>query len=1426
MEKVRWVPNRAGLFNFWYYDEQIFNFSNGKMLLRGANGSGKSVTMQSFIPVLLDGRKSPDRLDPFGSKARRMEDYLLGEKDVVDHDERTGYLFMEYKMRGSEKYITTGIGMQAKRNKGLKSWYFIIKDNRRIGIDFFLYQKKFNEKIPLSAKELENRIAGGGYVVHSQKEYMELVNKYVYGYSSIEAFEDLIKLLIQLRSPKLSKEYRPTAIYDILESALPPLTDDELRHLSDTIESMDQTTQQLEQLERESESVERLRKVYHQYNQFILAERAQKWEQAQQKVETGEKKVRVLFEQYQELEQSINELENEQIKLEERKSVAEQEKENLERHEVWSLEKRKREKRDEAERLSKELELLEAKSTKLNKNIRNIWEERDKTEAALSRLKGKEVDLLDDLSFEGQVASFPNHEVNVESFKRKVQEEFDFSIWLNEAKDHQALLYDLEKRIERIKQLTDRNLELERKSSEQKFVVDELQKELDHLENWFDEELQKLEVHIFQWIQDHPKLEYSQEHHQTIARAVQGLYSESRFETVRNLLLEAIHTYEAEIKSRISITAKNMSSKRQEISLAEDELERIKTQKMIDPERATGTEQFRRKLVEEGKAFLPFYAAVEFRDHVTEEERERLEAALMRVGILDSLITDQRVTPLEDAVLIPEPKVFGYTLADYLMPDLDEDAPISEVLVDEVLRSIPLEREDGGFHINADGSYSIGSLVGHAPDVGAAKYIGRSSRKRHQREQILLWTEKIAQLEKEYAQLQQELSLHQEELALVDEWKRDLPKDDVLREVHEQILDKKGELRLAQEILSNIDEEWKQVHLQLTAEKQGLKERGRQLNIALERETISEALQAASKYIDYLNELKNISIEIGSHVRILQTLKLRVEELEEALQENMGEQNWKSSQLRKITAEIEAIERQLQLKGIDEVRERIQQVQKELTETEARLHFLYQEIPAKNAKLISCKEKLDRTQTEVEFWTKMADAWKDLVEREKSRGFFVIPDGNAKGIYQQFGNIMEKYDKPKILELLTKAFYSEQDYLTEYRLVEYPEEIDTPSWFSEQYGDQYEPFKSEWTNNKRRMLIEMEYRGQRVSPYFVGEKLQEELEETKNLLDEQDRQLYEDIIVNTVGTILRRRIQRAERWVKQMDKIMSERDTSSGLTFSISWKPLTAESEDELDTKDLVQLLQRNSKFLNEEDLEKITKHFRSRIAKAKELIQMGNEGNTLHQVLKEVLDYRKWFTFILYYTREGEPKRELTNNAFYRFSGGEKAMAMYIPLFAAAYSRYEEAGNLSPYLISLDEAFAGVDENNIRDMFEVVEQLGFDYIMNSQILWGDYDTISSLAIYELIRPKNANYVSVIRYHWDGQKRSLVMDDWETKDSNTKLSDETQAHSERVIDEKAEEIEEGIKTEQQVEKDGEKKQSENPEEKREIVVQEELFSFD
>ena len=106
----RWKMNRIGFVNFWLYDEDDFEFEDGKLLLRGQNGSGKSITTQSFIPFVLDGDRTPSRLDPFGSSDRRMEYYFLGEEG---RDEATGYLYLEFKKEESDEYRTIGIGQSA-----------------------------------------------------------------------------------------------------------------------------------------------------------------------------------------------------------------------------------------------------------------------------------------------------------------------------------------------------------------------------------------------------------------------------------------------------------------------------------------------------------------------------------------------------------------------------------------------------------------------------------------------------------------------------------------------------------------------------------------------------------------------------------------------------------------------------------------------------------------------------------------------------------------------------------------------------------------------------------------------------------------------------------------------------------------------------------------------------------------------------------------------------------------------------------------------------------------------------------------------------------------------------------------------------------------------------------------------------------------
>ena len=68
----RWIPSKAGFINFWVYDEEVYDFHMGNILFRGENGQGKSVSMQSIVPILLDGNTRPSRIDPFGSRKEKL----------------------------------------------------------------------------------------------------------------------------------------------------------------------------------------------------------------------------------------------------------------------------------------------------------------------------------------------------------------------------------------------------------------------------------------------------------------------------------------------------------------------------------------------------------------------------------------------------------------------------------------------------------------------------------------------------------------------------------------------------------------------------------------------------------------------------------------------------------------------------------------------------------------------------------------------------------------------------------------------------------------------------------------------------------------------------------------------------------------------------------------------------------------------------------------------------------------------------------------------------------------------------------------------------------------------------------------------------------------------------------------------------------
>ena len=268
----RWQMNRIGFVNFWLYDEEIFEFLDGKLLLRGQNGSGKSITTQSFIPFVLDGDRTPSRLDPFGSSDRKMEYYFLGEEG---RDEATGYLFLEFKKKDSDEYRTIGIGQRARRGKPMDFWGFVILDGKRIGYDLWLYKEVGSNKIPYDKREIKNILGEENFFTDSQSEYKKHVNQYIFGFRKEEQYEQFIRLLVKVRAPKLSKEFKPTKVYEILNDSLQTLTDEDLRAMVDAMEKMDDIQDSLQTLNRAFSDVKIIRNEYTRYNQYMLAKKAQ-----------------------------------------------------------------------------------------------------------------------------------------------------------------------------------------------------------------------------------------------------------------------------------------------------------------------------------------------------------------------------------------------------------------------------------------------------------------------------------------------------------------------------------------------------------------------------------------------------------------------------------------------------------------------------------------------------------------------------------------------------------------------------------------------------------------------------------------------------------------------------------------------------------------------------------------------------------------------------------------------------------------------------------------------------------------------------------------------------------------------------------------------------------------------------------------------
>ncbi|HEX5403947.1 MAG TPA: TIGR02680 family protein, partial [Pseudonocardiaceae bacterium] len=237
----RWRLHRGGIVNIWQYDEQEFDFSGGRAILQGTNGSGKSRTLELLLPLCLDGD-----LRQLGSKGfdtvsiRRL---MLDEYDGGPN--RIGYAWIELRRvdaEGVERFLTCGLGLKASATSQQvsDSWRFITE--ARVGTDFRLAGP---DRVPLGPVQLREEI--GADRVLEDAAFRARIAELVYRMPA-GRYGDLLHLQRTLRNPDVGLKVLEGQLEQILSDALPPLDAAMIEQLAGSFEDLESIRENIARL--------------------------------------------------------------------------------------------------------------------------------------------------------------------------------------------------------------------------------------------------------------------------------------------------------------------------------------------------------------------------------------------------------------------------------------------------------------------------------------------------------------------------------------------------------------------------------------------------------------------------------------------------------------------------------------------------------------------------------------------------------------------------------------------------------------------------------------------------------------------------------------------------------------------------------------------------------------------------------------------------------------------------------------------------------------------------------------------------------------------------------------------------------------------------------------------------------------------------
>jgi energy-coupling factor transporter ATP-binding protein EcfA2 len=1353
-----WAVNRLIFRDWWHWRDHELQAALGNIALTGQNEGGKS-SLLALAATLLDGDTSPRRLDPSQTADRYIHYFLLGkEQDDPDDPEvfaykaRVGYLALEFRHGTTGRHLTIGMGINASRGVPgkIRNWWGFILPGARLGVDFDVRGRDGNcvpygefRQLPALGLVVDGETDapdGAAVLTTERKVYRRQVNEHLFQMTD-DDYRALIEVLLSARRPKIAQATQegPEKVCRLLRDSLPPLPTEPMDNLSQVIYNLESHQRDLKDLEehvrwvggidrRHLALVEalvqqaareyggRLEHVRHLAGQ--IARHARDRDRARRTIE--------------DLDRKIAELTAVRTRAQGRLAAQKVDAEDLPRRLAQARNRAAatgRQHRTIGENLGRLQREMDALARELERIRQDFAAERDRLVlrlAGLARTAGDCRILMAAGTLEtvGQAARALAPDGPPGQFKAA-------------RPDAAALSGAGEEEIRRYRKLRESLAtvrEKERLIAQGENTLKELRvRHQEAVENIARAEdaltalKEQLAGQLGDWWERHPELSCPDHHLAQVRGAVLDLAAvpESGARELLGPLRADAAARSRELQSAVQAAMIRAATTGEKVAALEREAKRL-AQEGLRPPGAAG----RRTRVGAGTRL--FHEWIDFRPETGPEVSALVEAALLEAGILD-LAVPPGGSPAAGAWLWAGRPVSGPSLA--ILLTLEDGAP---PVVAAALSALGWGEGNGDHWVAADGHWRHGLAEGRVEMDQAPGLVGAARRQRALEERLAALRAQREELAGERAREEATAREYQAAQAALEgalaeveglKWQplfraiRDLDRArEDERRAAQAVENAKAPARDARQAL----EATRTAYADLVAacpETEGLDDAGLESLIDRLKDLARDLRSLAGAY-DSLERMG------GEHAR--KTAELAGKEKVHEGWRGDGEaarREWETAQ-----AEMAALEERINQPDVVAAMNASLRLAAEVDQ-------LGHEI--KRAEEEKRKQEIDLGKTEVILAEREPEAEKARRRRDEARDL-VLARLALHPSMAPLGERLSTEAEPTraFLQALPRPVADEA--LLAHGIEERRAEL--MDWVREA-GDDLQEYGLSPSKTYDRVDFRDEGHGI-LAPVELHARLAANVTMTRGLIDEEERNLYEEIICNDLVDGLIDLMAAARDFTGRMNRKLYGLRASSGAYFAFKLE-LVADS---LPGVRIGQSLLAEDKagYLSGERRQNLAVLIRNEVERARQEAKAQNRTIDYLEAIQETLDYRRWYEFQVF-RKDGRKSERLRNRGFGALSGFARSWTLAVPVIAGVAARYDAARNPDvPRLVFLDEIFAGFDTGNQATYLRFLHELNLNWIIADPDDLPYSDDLPAVMSYQmsLSRQTHTAYPTL----WDGAK--------------------------------------------------------------------------